>query len=199
MKSILLFDDDADDTSRVCSMLRGMYNCLALAIKFNGAQITSPDDEHVREIKNPDCAIFFMCSKATHSCYPNIHWYDRRPEDGGARVVRALLDIKKGEELTVSYLHMEDLLKPVHYRRMHLWRSKEFLCKCIRCNRGTDGMRYSNDDERESDINVDDDTRGGRSYSFPQNSLSGAQESFSLPLAGNVNPISDTCGSEPVP
>ena len=64
---------------RLLCVLRGAYNCIALAIKFNGAQVTSPDDgyeQDVREIANPDCAIFFMCSKATHSCAPNIHWYD---------------------------------------------------------------------------------------------------------------------------
>ena len=82
-------------------MLKGVFNSMCLAIKYNGAQITRPDDgyiEDVRSMKKPQCAIFFVCSKAAHSCCPNIHWYDRAPEDGGGRVVRSLKPIKKGAE-----------------------------------------------------------------------------------------------------
>ncbi|CAD7939973.1 unnamed protein product [Amoebophrya sp. A25] len=51
----------------------------------------------------------------------------------GRRTVRLIKDVKAGEVLTVSYLTPEDTYSPTAVRRMLLWNSKEFFCKCESC------------------------------------------------------------------
>ncbi len=50
--------------------------------------------------------------------------------------MRSLREVRSGGELTISYLQHADLCLPRPYRRLALWKSKEFVCKCHRCGRG---------------------------------------------------------------
>mmetsp|Transcript_20709 Transcript_20709/g.52431 ORF Transcript_20709/g.52431 Transcript_20709/m.52431 type:complete len:449 (-) Transcript_20709:13-1359(-) len=71
--------------------------------------------------------IFPTASLFNHSCRPNccivVH---------GRRIsVRVISPIRKGEELTVTYI---DTSLPVHTRQKRLLKGKFFLCDCVRCH-----------------------------------------------------------------
>lgn len=62
-----------------------------------------------------------------HSCVPNIRYtYDHQQ----IMTCRASKPIKKGEQIFNSYTKV---LWGTNQRRMHLYYSKNFLCKCERC------------------------------------------------------------------
>lgn len=67
-----------------------------------------------------------MCS---HSCDPTCCW---SYGEADAFVLRSRIALKKGDELTISYLQDEDLLKSTAVRQQKLqnWR---FTCMCPRC------------------------------------------------------------------
>ncbi|CAD7959966.1 unnamed protein product [Amoebophrya sp. A120] len=90
---------------------------------------TQAEDNEADEETEPHCENYPIAS-----CKEN-HF------GGPARVVRVLRDMKKGEELTVSYLSAEDLYLPTLMRRMLLFQSKEFWCDCVRCRATLDDMR----------------------------------------------------------
>eukprot|EP00933_Yihiella_yeosuensis_P045152 TRINITY_DN40477_c0_g1_i1.p1 TRINITY_DN40477_c0_g1~~TRINITY_DN40477_c0_g1_i1.p1 ORF type:complete len:357 (-),score=91.22 TRINITY_DN40477_c0_g1_i1:140-1210(-) len=83
-------------------------------------------------------AVYATASKANHSCHPNAAF---RIEHLPLRELRlvALRDIQAGEEVLVSYLQEEDLLKPRRRRRKQL-RNWGFTCCCRRCL-GSDDVR----------------------------------------------------------
>ncbi|KAJ1928454.1 hypothetical protein IWQ60_002020, partial [Tieghemiomyces parasiticus] len=64
-----------------------------------------------------------------HSCRPNcVVMYG----PGGLMVVRALVPILPGEELTGTYV---DNITPYAQRRTQLAHKYHFICRCVRCNR----------------------------------------------------------------
>merc|ERR1711907_48618 len=74
----------------------------------------------------------------SHSCFPNaIGKYD----GSGNNVCRSRRDIKAGEEVSLSYVAEEDLVKPIPYRRWDLWKNKHFWCDCERCSGARDFCR----------------------------------------------------------
>ncbi|CAE7468573.1 yif1a, partial [Symbiodinium natans] len=79
-----------------------------------------------------------IVSRANHACQPNATLC---PETGGAIRLVALCDLAPGEEILVSYLSGEDLLRPTWARRRELERGPwGFRCECERC-RGKDLTR----------------------------------------------------------
>jgi len=50
------------------------------------------------------------------------------------RILQACADIKKGEELTISYLSTDQQLQPCTVRRSILWQKKMFVCNCEACS-----------------------------------------------------------------
>ncbi|KAG1668123.1 hypothetical protein FOA52_003910 [Chlamydomonas sp. UWO 241] len=58
-------------------------------------------------------------------------------------VIRTIMDVAAGEELTIDYTQEVVALQPVHVRRAALLRDKEFLCECPRCSaHGDDTRRF---------------------------------------------------------
>ncbi|CAE7248386.1 Smyd3 [Symbiodinium sp. CCMP2592] len=84
----------------------------------------------------PGGRVFWTMSRINHSCAPNCV-FTNAPGRWGLRTLRP---IRKGEELTISYLG-EELLLPTSQRRWLLWRSKCFICQCSRCTSSEDPLR----------------------------------------------------------
>lgn len=79
--------------------------------------------------KEDGLVLYNRISMCAHSCDPSCCW-SYGEED--AFVLRARMSLKKDDELTISYLQDEDLLKSIAIRQQKLqnWR---FTCDCPRC------------------------------------------------------------------
>jgi len=84
--------------------------------------------------KEDGLVLYNRISMCAHSCDPSCCW-SYGEED--AFVLRARIALKKGDELTISYLQDEDLLKSTSVRQTKLqnWR---FTCACTRCDERVD-------------------------------------------------------------
>jgi len=84
--------------------------------------------------KEDGLVLYNRISMCSHSCDPSCCW---SYGDDDAFVLRARVSLKKGDELTISYLQDEDLLKSTAVRRQKLqnWR---FECTCERCSLNID-------------------------------------------------------------
>jgi len=71
--------------------------------------------------------IFPTASYLNHSCLPNAFWYN---DGSGMLVFKAKREIKKGEEITTSYLDSTDIL---YFRQKGLLDSYFFYCQCQQC------------------------------------------------------------------
>lgn len=80
--------------------------------------------------KEDGLVLYNRISMCAHSCDPTCCW--SYGEDD-AFVLRARVALKAGDELTISYLQDEDLLRSTNVRQQKLqnWR---FLCSCPRCS-----------------------------------------------------------------
>lgn len=79
--------------------------------------------------KEDGLVLYNRISMCAHSCDPSCCW---SYGDGDAFVLRARVALGRGDELTISYLQDEDLLKSTVVRQQKLqnWR---FTCQCARC------------------------------------------------------------------
>jgi len=84
--------------------------------------------------KEDGLVLYNRISMCAHSCDPSCCW---SYGDDDAFVLRARVALNRGDELTISYLQDEDLLKSTSVRQQKLqnWR---FLCLCPRCRLTTD-------------------------------------------------------------
>jgi len=73
----------------------------------------------------------------SHSCLPNAFWY----YEGDKHVLRARSDIAIGDEVCISYLSEDWLLRSGPERRWDLHQTKHFWCTCQRCNGESDFSR----------------------------------------------------------
>lgn len=80
--------------------------------------------------KEDGLVLYNRISMCSHSCDPSCCW--SYGEDD-AFVLRARISLKAGDELTISYLQDEDLLKStlVRVQKLQNWR---FTCACLRCS-----------------------------------------------------------------
>ncbi|KAI1335624.1 hypothetical protein F5Y15DRAFT_419710 [Xylariaceae sp. FL0016] len=78
--------------------------------------------------KIPHTGVFATYSFLNHSCVPNCGW--NYSDKHGVMKVQALKDIKKGEELEISYL---DSLLSYGDRMKLIARSWRFKCHCVAC------------------------------------------------------------------
>lgn len=76
-------------------------------------------------------ALYPVFSLVNHACVPNV---DQAidPDDGFAMTLTSKVDIGEGEEIHISYLRSETPSQPE--RRLVLWRSWKFVCKCQLCD-----------------------------------------------------------------
>ncbi|PHJ23478.1 histone lysine set [Cystoisospora suis] len=82
--------------------------------------------------------IYFMPSFSSHSCLPNTLWFT---DEKDRFVLRSRAHLKKGDEVTLSYLSEEDLMRPAKERRKVLLETKDFFCACERCSATVDFSR----------------------------------------------------------
>ena len=85
-------------------------------------------------------AVFAGACRFNHACNPNAHaaWNARL----GKQTIHALRDIRKNEEVTVSYL--ADVGTPSHRRCQQLLDDFGFTCVCATCNLTGSALAQSN-------------------------------------------------------
>jgi len=72
----------------------------------------------------------FNMTRFNHSCQPNASPIMMA---SGQNQIRAIKDIKQGEEINISYLGPFDILRNTRYRQNHLFYAWHFLCLCDLC------------------------------------------------------------------
>lgn len=92
----------------------------------------------VSEEGRPGSALYFLPSLMSHSCFPSAMWHADRNNNF---VLRARRRIEPGEEITITYLDEEELVGTASARREHLYRTKDFWCRCSRCEAEEDASR----------------------------------------------------------
>ncbi|GMF42127.1 unnamed protein product [Phytophthora lilii] len=97
---------------------------IAAQINENSYSLDALDEKHLVAA----VGLFPICGLINHSCQPNCTWSNAGQ---GIMEVRALRDIKEGEEITLSYI---DIDKERGERRKELRETKHFDCQCERCS-----------------------------------------------------------------
>ena len=79
--------------------------------------------------------LFLDLSLINHSCVPNTMWWMKSEQSQQEiQELRAIREIKAGEELTASYLDTSNVfLKDKQEKRNELFRGWNFLCECPSC------------------------------------------------------------------
>ncbi|KAH7716363.1 SET domain-containing protein [Aphelenchoides avenae] len=89
--------------------------------KYNSFATVTYDDERPQM-----CGLWLLASYFNHSCLQNVH----RTFYGDVICVHATMDIKKGEEITLSYHTAFDIYK---HRAARLMRGHDVVCDCRLC------------------------------------------------------------------
>eukprot|EP00930_Biecheleria_cincta_P071982 TRINITY_DN59426_c0_g1_i1.p1 TRINITY_DN59426_c0_g1~~TRINITY_DN59426_c0_g1_i1.p1 ORF type:complete len:464 (+),score=53.65 TRINITY_DN59426_c0_g1_i1:287-1678(+) len=120
------------------------FDCQAFVAPVDG--LASPCAEE-RAVASKSSGLFITSCMMSHSCSPNVscHWQVRadRPRCEvmqGVLVVRAIRDIKVGDELLHSYMGSAFMLMPAAERQRRLQMAYEFQCGCQRCEAAHDDM-----------------------------------------------------------
>ncbi|XP_023336775.1 protein msta isoform X2 [Eurytemora carolleeae] len=74
--------------------------------------------------------VFPLAALMNHSCWPNIFRSSMETDKGAVMTVSASRKIQKGEEIFNSYI---DILQPTILRSILLKQTKQFQCRCVRC------------------------------------------------------------------
>jgi hypothetical protein len=72
-------------------------------------------------------ALLFNGTLNNHSCYPNVSF----KESDGYMIFKTIRDIRKGEELYISYINTTNM--NTKERQNHLLKNYGFICECIKC------------------------------------------------------------------
>ncbi len=80
------------------------------------------------ELADFGSGVFPFAAIFNHACHPHAQW--RPLASGSAIIVRALRDIRAGEEVSVSYLPLGTVGRK---RKTHLLEQYGFVCTCERC------------------------------------------------------------------
>ncbi|KAJ3207004.1 hypothetical protein HDU67_007812 [Dinochytrium kinnereticum] len=114
---------------------------IACRINVNSHVITDPTSTG-STTRNIAVGLFPLTAILNHSCRPNST-YVTSGEGGGTMMLRTLVPVGEGEELTLSYV---DLYASRLDRRKKLAETKFFSCQCDRCDA---------DAETEADQRID--------------------------------------------
>ena len=123
---------------------------------------------------SPVGGIFPTISRINHSCRPNTqHTWNRSAE---REIIHAIRDIKKGEEITISY----SLGGPSQSRRQHLKENFGFDCTCDLCSLTGEALKIS--DHRQELMRFFDDAIGNSDsvMESPGSTLAYCRELLSL-------------------
>ena len=130
---------DRDDYYKLCAIKMMSSN-------RDGSIVSAENDKHLAGLRKSS-AIFFNCAidngKGFHrerdpeglgnlsrSVYLGLSWNTDTLE------LITLMDVKKGEELTVNYLGSASLMEPTAWRREILRGRWDFFCDCLICMKG---------------------------------------------------------------
>ena len=95
-------------------------------------------------------ALYHHISLINHSCNPNAVWSWTKG-DFRRKVVRAIKPIKKGEEILVNYVDLEDFnYGNRESRRLALVDKFGFLCKCSECS--LEGSEFDLNEQQRLEI-----------------------------------------------
>ncbi|ETO85256.1 hypothetical protein F442_00940 [Phytophthora nicotianae P10297] len=113
-----------EDLSDECHLPVDEILVIAAQINENSYSLDALDEKHLVAA----VGLFPICGLINHSCQPNCTW-----SNAGESImeVRALRDIKEGEEITLSYI---DIDKERSERQKELRDTKHFDCQCERCS-----------------------------------------------------------------
>eukprot|EP01069_Polyplicarium_translucidae_P007384 Polyplicarium_translucidae@DN3101_c0_g1_i1.p1 len=87
--------------------------------------------------ENDGLVIYDRISMMAHSCNPTASWHY---DEGDTFVLRARVHLERGDEICISYIGEDDLLRATHIRREKL-QSWLFTCQCERCGAVRDDAR----------------------------------------------------------
>lgn len=97
--------------------------------------------------------LYTIQSKINHSCAPNAEI--TFPHSNHILTVKALSEIKPGDEICISYLDECALSRSRHSRQKELKENYLFLCQCPMCAEQIDDPDVTS--EEESDNEMDED------------------------------------------
>lgn len=111
---------------------------LCTLVNINGHMYQMPTNHSVGTQSNQQqqederlTALFYLGSKATHSCDPNTA-YSSKCNSSGKLTYYAIKPIAEGEIITFSYINTP-FLTSTRERRQQLKKTKDFLCQCSFC------------------------------------------------------------------
>ncbi len=103
---------------------------LCTLVNINGHMYQGPDGPISADDQQLS-ALFYLGSKATHSCDSNTA-YSSKSNRLGKLTYFAIKEIKEGDLITFSYIN-SPLQITTRERRLQLKRTKDFLCQCSSC------------------------------------------------------------------
>jgi len=105
-------------------------------------------------INSEGSGLYSLQSTCNHSCQPNAEV--AFPHNNFTLVVKALTDIKAGEEIQISYLDECQLERSRHSRQKYLRENYIFSCICEKCTTQADDPDVTSS-EGECDMDDDDE------------------------------------------
>ncbi|TRY71205.1 hypothetical protein TCAL_08718 [Tigriopus californicus] len=126
MRNAKRYDDPGSLLPKVCGvMVRHMMSCSCNAYELS--ELTRGAEKGLQSLELGG-AVYANVSLSNHSCYPNTLRYN----EGTLCIVRAVMDINKGEEITDNYGYFfQSLPKPE--RQTQLAKQYHFICNCRAC------------------------------------------------------------------
>lgn len=104
-------------------------------------------------LNNEGTGLYKVQSSMNHSCVPNV--IIEFPHSNSTLAVKALRDIRAGEELCISYLDECELERSRHSRQKSLKSLYLFICQCEKCLSQADDPEETSSDE-DDDLEGDD-------------------------------------------
>jgi len=136
-KVCFIFNPARDDTVAASDRIQNQVDVLSERKKEKFFALSDPEPEAdpklkaLRIFKNVHVCngLFLIAGRINHSCKPNALW---STVDSKLLELRALRDIKEGEEITVSYLNPAKFL--TKDERFKLFENWKFQCACELCS-----------------------------------------------------------------
>lgn len=119
-------DDEKDDAKVKAESNKENENQQAV----EGEKLDKKDDAKLERWWLPQyqgTGLYVCVALANHSCQPS---FTLAFSEEGHTTMRALRDLKAGEELTLAYVSP---FRDLNERLVHLWRTWGFVCTCQRC------------------------------------------------------------------
>lgn len=124
--TMMKYDDPGSPVPKVCGVIaRHLMSCSCNAYELS--ELTRSAEKGLQSVELGG-AVYANVSLSNHSCYPNTLRYNQ----GTLCIVRAVMDINKGEEITDNYGYFFQSL-PKAERQTQLAKQYHFICNCRAC------------------------------------------------------------------